>query len=106
MRRLTWKEQRELEGLEARIEGLEAQRTALQAEVNASGDDYLRLQDLAEQLHTGRSNWTRRWGAGWIWRSAATCNPVFDVQPCYSGELGRVVCYQGQPQTERVGGDK
>ena len=49
-RRLTWKEQRELEGLEARIEGLEARRAALQAEVNASGDDYLRLQELAGQL--------------------------------------------------------
>ena len=49
-RRLTWKEQREFEGLEARIEGLEARRAALQAEVNASGDDYLRLQELAEQL--------------------------------------------------------
>ncbi|MEZ4767579.1 MAG: ABC-F family ATP-binding cassette domain-containing protein [Caldilineales bacterium] len=49
-RRLTWKEKREFEGLEARIEGLEARRVALQAEVNASGDDYMRLQELAEQL--------------------------------------------------------
>ena len=49
-RKLTWKEQRELEALETRIEGLEARQAALQSEVNASGDDYLRLQDLAEQL--------------------------------------------------------
>jgi len=49
-RRLTWKEQQEQASLETRIEALEARRAALQAEVNASGDDYLRLQDLAAQL--------------------------------------------------------
>ena len=49
--RLTWKEQRELEGLEAHIEELEAQKAALQAQINASGSDYVRLSELAEQLH-------------------------------------------------------
>ena len=49
-RRLTWKEEREVEGLEARIEGLEARREGLQTEINACGDDYLRLQELAELL--------------------------------------------------------
>ena len=49
-RQLTWKEQRELESLELRIAALESQKAALQAEVNASGDDYLRLSELAEQL--------------------------------------------------------
>jgi ATP-binding cassette subfamily F protein uup len=50
-RRLTWKEQREFEALEARIHALEAEQAALRAEVNASGDDYIRLTELAEQLH-------------------------------------------------------
>ncbi len=49
-RRLTWKEQRELEGLETRIEELEAQKIALQAEVHARSDDYIRLGELAERL--------------------------------------------------------
>ncbi|MCU0500527.1 MAG: ATP-binding cassette domain-containing protein, partial [Anaerolineae bacterium] len=48
--RLTWKEQRELEGLETRIEELEAQKAALQAQINASGSDYIRLGELADQL--------------------------------------------------------
>jgi ATP-binding cassette subfamily F protein uup len=48
--RLSWKEQRELEALEARIEALEAQKAAFQAEVNASGDDYVRLGELAQRL--------------------------------------------------------
>jgi ATP-binding cassette subfamily F protein uup len=50
LRRLSWKEQRELAELEARIEALETQKASLQSEVNASGDDYLRLAELAEQL--------------------------------------------------------
>jgi ATP-binding cassette subfamily F protein uup len=50
LRRLSWKEQRELAELEARIEELETQKASLQSEVNASGDDYLRLAELAEQL--------------------------------------------------------
>ncbi|MCK6624415.1 MAG: ABC-F family ATP-binding cassette domain-containing protein [Anaerolineae bacterium] len=50
-RKLSWKEQQELDGLEPRIEQLEAQKAALQAEINASGSDYVRLQSLAERLH-------------------------------------------------------
>jgi len=50
--KLTWKEQRELERLETQVETLEAQKTSLQAEINASGSDYIRLQALAEQLQT------------------------------------------------------
>jgi ATP-binding cassette subfamily F protein uup len=49
-RRLTWREQRELEQLEARVERLEEEKAVLQLEVNASGHDYERLQTLAEQL--------------------------------------------------------
>jgi ABC transport system ATP-binding/permease protein len=51
-RRLTWKEQRELESLESRIEEFDARKTALQAQINASGDDYIRLTELAEQLRS------------------------------------------------------
>ncbi|GAB4456262.1 MAG: ABC-F family ATP-binding cassette domain-containing protein [Anaerolineae bacterium] len=50
-RKLSWKEQQELDSLEPRIEQLEAQKAALQAEINASGSDYVRLQNLVEQLH-------------------------------------------------------
>jgi ATP-binding cassette subfamily F protein uup len=63
-RRLTWKEQRELEALEARIRELESQRTRLQTEINASGDDYLRLSALAEQLQAAEGaldTATERW---------------------------------------------
>jgi ATP-binding cassette subfamily F protein uup len=49
-RKLTWKEQRELEALEARIADLETQMAALHAEIDASSGDYLRLQALAERL--------------------------------------------------------
>lgn len=49
-RKLTWKEQQEFQGLEARIEALEAQKTTFQAEINSSGSDYIRLQNLADQL--------------------------------------------------------
>jgi ATP-binding cassette subfamily F protein uup len=49
-RKLTWKEQRELETLEARIAGLEDQMAALHTEIDASSGDYLRLQELAERL--------------------------------------------------------
>ncbi len=49
-RRLTWKEQRELETLEARIADLEQQMAALHAAIDASSGDYVRLQDLAERL--------------------------------------------------------
>ncbi|MFN8457937.1 MAG: ABC-F family ATP-binding cassette domain-containing protein [Anaerolineae bacterium] len=50
-RKLTWKEQRELEELEAQIERMESQKATLQADINASGGDYVRLQRLAEQFH-------------------------------------------------------
>jgi ATP-binding cassette subfamily F protein uup len=50
-RKLSYKEQRELEQLEARIEALEAEKESLQHDINASGDDYVRLQTLAGQLH-------------------------------------------------------
>ncbi len=49
-RKLSWKEQQELNTLEARIEALEAQKATLQAEINNSGHDYVRLQALAEKL--------------------------------------------------------
>ena len=54
-RRLTWKEQRELESLEARIEELETQKVALQTEINASGSDYVRLGELADQLRAAEA---------------------------------------------------
>ncbi len=50
---MTWKEQRELEELEARIAELEAQVTTLHAEIDASSGDYVRLQELAERLAAG-----------------------------------------------------
>jgi len=50
-RRLSWKEQRELEELEARIAELEGQRELLQDEINTSVSDYERLKALAAQLH-------------------------------------------------------
>ncbi len=48
-RKLTWKEQREYEGLEARIAELEQAKLDLAEAMNSCGDDYLRLQSLAEQ---------------------------------------------------------
>jgi len=48
--RLSWKEERELEQIEARIETLEVRRDDLQAEINASGSDYERMQSLADEL--------------------------------------------------------
>lgn len=49
-RKLSWKEQRELETLDDRIEQLEAQKKTLQRDINACGDDYVKLQQLADQL--------------------------------------------------------
>ncbi len=49
-RHLTWREQRELEGLETRLAALDAEKAALQAEVNASSADYIRLTELADRL--------------------------------------------------------
>ncbi len=51
-RRLSWREQRELEELERRIAAWEAEQARLQAAINASGQDYQRLQDLAGQLES------------------------------------------------------
>jgi ATP-binding cassette subfamily F protein uup len=55
-RRLSWKEQRELEELEARIAEWEERQSALQEQINASGNDYQRLQELATQLHQVESS--------------------------------------------------
>ena len=49
-RRLSYKEQRELEQLEARITALEAEKETLTAEINCVGDDYQRMQTLSETL--------------------------------------------------------
>lgn len=51
-RKRSWKEERELEGLETRISELEARKEHLLAEMAASASDYARLQDLAGQLET------------------------------------------------------
>ena len=48
-RKLTWKEQREYEMLEERIAKLEAIKSDLANAMNRCGDDYVRLQALAEQ---------------------------------------------------------
>jgi ATP-binding cassette subfamily F protein uup len=50
LRKLTWKEQREMEELERRIHALEEQVTALHRDIDASSEDYVRLQELAERL--------------------------------------------------------
>jgi ABC transport system ATP-binding/permease protein len=49
-RRLTWKEQRELEQLNQRVDALEGEKSGLQQAINASGGDYVRLQQLAGRL--------------------------------------------------------
>ncbi len=49
-RGLSWKESRELETLEGQIEDWEAQRLVLHDKLNAAGDDYARLQTLAQQI--------------------------------------------------------
>jgi ATP-binding cassette subfamily F protein uup len=49
-RKLTWKEQREVEALEARIAILEHTKSDLTDAMNNCGDNYLRLQALAEQV--------------------------------------------------------
>ncbi|MFQ5614039.1 MAG: ABC-F family ATP-binding cassette domain-containing protein [Anaerolineae bacterium] len=56
LRRLSWKEQRELERLEERIGRLETAVQALEAEINAAGSDYLRLQALAEKLQRAQAD--------------------------------------------------
>jgi ABC transport system ATP-binding/permease protein len=49
-RRLSWREKQELQQLEEEIATLEAEKEAVAAAINASGDDYLRLQELAARL--------------------------------------------------------
>lgn len=49
-RKLTWKEQREIEGLEERIAALEETKSGLTDAMNSCGDDYVRLQALADEL--------------------------------------------------------
>jgi ATP-binding cassette subfamily F protein uup len=48
--RLTWKEQRELESLEAQIAELEDRKFSLLDEINRISDNYQRLQDLSIQV--------------------------------------------------------
>ena len=49
-RKLSWKEARELEELEARLEALEARKLELAAELNSAGADFERIQALSESL--------------------------------------------------------
>ncbi|MFN8487193.1 MAG: ABC-F family ATP-binding cassette domain-containing protein [Caldilineaceae bacterium] len=50
VRKLSWKEQRELENLETQIERLEAEKVSLLAEMNSAGADYVKLQQLGARL--------------------------------------------------------
>ena len=50
-RRLTWKEQQELNDLEVRIEGLETRRFLLLDEIQKSGDNYVGLRILSDELN-------------------------------------------------------
>ncbi len=49
-RKLSWKEQREVETLEARIAELEARKPVLAEAMSECGGDYQRLQSLADEL--------------------------------------------------------
>jgi ATP-binding cassette subfamily F protein uup len=49
-RKLTWKEQRELDQLEGDIADLETEKEKLAVAINTSGNDYAKLQKLADQL--------------------------------------------------------
>ena len=51
-RKRSWKEERELEGLETHINDLEMRKENLLADMAASGSDYVRLQTLSDQLET------------------------------------------------------
>ncbi|MBI3958795.1 MAG: ABC-F family ATP-binding cassette domain-containing protein [Chloroflexi bacterium] len=51
-KKLTWNEQRELEQLEAGIAGWEEEQAALQAAINQGGEEYTRIQALADQLQS------------------------------------------------------
>jgi ABC transport system ATP-binding/permease protein len=61
-RKLTWKEQREVETLEARIAKLEETKTELTNAMNECGDDYMRLQLLAEQADAANEELERALG--------------------------------------------
>ena len=63
-RKLSWKEQREYEALEARIATLEQSKTDLTEAMNTSGVDYQRLQALAAQVEAANEELDRaleRW---------------------------------------------
>jgi ATP-binding cassette subfamily F protein uup len=49
---LSYKERQELAALETRIAALEDEQAALQEAINASGDDYVRLGELAAELES------------------------------------------------------
>ena len=51
-RKLTWKETRELESVEAQVAELEAEKTRLEEAINQAGGDYEQLRLLAEQLES------------------------------------------------------
>jgi ATP-binding cassette subfamily F protein uup len=48
--KLTWKEQRELDQIEGDIADLETEKEKLAVAINTSGNDYAKLQKLADQL--------------------------------------------------------
>jgi ATP-binding cassette subfamily F protein uup len=54
-RKLTWKEQRELEAAEAAIETLTEKVAILAAEINDIGSDYERLQPLVDELEQSKA---------------------------------------------------
>ena len=49
--KLTWKEHQELNELEVRIESLEARRFSLLDEIQKSGDNYVGLRVLSDELN-------------------------------------------------------
>lgn len=51
-RKLSWKEQRELEGLEAKIATLENQKSDLVTALQAHGDDYQKMQTISGEIET------------------------------------------------------
>ncbi|HLF91502.1 MAG TPA: ABC-F family ATP-binding cassette domain-containing protein [Anaerolineales bacterium] len=65
-KRLSWKEQREVEALEARIEELERRKAELEKEMAVRATDYVQLQKLHEvqmQLEQELETATERWFA-------------------------------------------
>ncbi len=65
-RKLTFKEARELQGLEGRIAALEAEQVALSSRVNTAGDDYqelLRLTAELERVGAALEAAVERWAA-------------------------------------------